>query len=215
MAGTYSHRVHVPSVTLIPLARLPAALRASAITVTDLDTRLMLEVSAGSRDAAALFIQRNHERVARYISRLIRDRRPVEDLTQEVFLQALRHADHYRPTAKASTWLYRIATNAALNYLKQPAVRRRAAEPGAGTLDVTDPHAPPPDRRLTLDELKERVSQAMVHLPPNQRAALALYEYEGCPYVEIAAVLGISVEAVRCLLSRARSTLRHTLQGLV
>jgi RNA polymerase sigma-70 factor (ECF subfamily) len=175
----------------------------------------MLQAREGSREAASALIRRNRERIGRYIARLIRDRRAVEDLTQDVFLQALSHASQYQPTAKVSTWLYRIATNVALNYLKQPGVRRRAADSGDDPLEVADRHAPPPDRRLSLDELKQHVSRAILNLPVNQRIALALFQYEDCSYDQIAAVLDVSVEAVRSLLMRARTTLRRDLNGLL
>lgn len=183
--------------------------------LADLDTQLMLQACAGSRDAANALIRRNFPRIARYIARLIGAQHPVEDLTQDVFLQALSHAGQYRPTAKVITWLFRIATNVSLNYMKQAHVRRRAAERPDGSLEVVDRTAPPPDRQVSLDELKSEVADAVAALPPNQRVAVTLFQYEDCSYEQIAAVLDVTVEAVRSLLMRARTTLRSRLHRLM
>lgn len=181
----------------------------------DFDTQLMLQARAGHAEAANALIRRNFERIARYITRLVGRHRPVEDLTQDVFLRAFSHANSYSPDAKVTTWLYRIATNVALNHLKQPDVKRRVAEPAEGAVETADPNTPPPDRRLNLAETKAKVIEAVNRLPLNQRVALTLFQYEDCTYEQIAAVLDVSVEAVRSLLMRARTTLRRELRELL
>ena len=180
----------------------------------DIDTQLMLQVAAGDRGAAAELVDRNRGRIGGYITRLIHDERVVEDLTQDVFLLALKNADQYRPTAKVSTWLYRIATNTTLNYLKQRGVRGKTPKLPDGPRELPNRREPEPPQNIAQDELRHQVSAAIHTLPLNQRIALALYEYEDCSYEQIAAVLETSVEAVRCLLRRARLTLRHELEGL-
>jgi RNA polymerase sigma-70 factor (ECF subfamily) len=183
--------------------------------LADFDTQLMLQVREGAADASNMLLRRNFARVARYISRVVRDPRVVEDLSQEVFLQVLANAGRYEPAAKFSTWLYRIATNTALNHLNQAYIRRRAKEPSGVTIDVPDNRPETvPDRRMDLHELKNRVSQAVGELPIRQRIALTLSEYEELSYQQIAAVMEVTVEAVRCLLARARATLRRKLAGL-
>ncbi len=187
----------------------------SADVLSDLDTQLMLQARAGNRDAANALVRRNFQRIARYVARLVGSQRPVEDLTQDVFLQALSRADQYKPTAKVSTWLYRIATNTSLNYLKQPAVRRRAPQPPDGPFELPDSHEPTPDHHLSLDELRGEVAGALAELPVNQRIALTLFQYEGCSYEQVAAILDVSVESVRSLLMRARTALRERLRHLL
>lgn len=212
MAGTGSDR----SVNRAEVRLPPGVVRTSSAApgpLADFDTQLMLQMAAGSREAGALLIQRNGQQIARYLARLVRDSNVVEDLSQEVFSQALSHADQFRPTAKVSTWLYRIATNTALNYLKQASRRRTQASPVDRPLEVTDPRDPGPERRLSQDELRRHVSQAILKLPINQRVALTLYQYEEFTYEQVAAVLGVTVEAVRCLLSRARTALRRELRA--
>ena len=183
--------------------------------LADLDTQLMLCVRDGSAEAADSLVRRNFERVARYIGRIVRDPRAVEDLSQEVFLRVLTRADAYEPTARLSTWLYRIATNTALNHIKEVHARRQTVGRDAAAAEAPDPRPETgPDRRMNLDELKTLVTRAIGELPIKQRVALTLFEYEDLSYQQIAAVLESSVEAVRCLLTRARTTLRGELAGL-
>jgi len=214
MAGKRTVKTRARADADRPCARVVRPAAPVESPLADFDTQLMLQVQEGNRDAASSLIRRNRERIARYVARLVSDRRAVEDLTQDVFLQALTHAEKYQPTAKVVTWLYRIATNVSLNYLKQPAVRRRAPEPPEGYLEVADRNEATPERRLGLDELQQRVSEAILSLPINQRIALTLLQYEGCSYEQISAVLGVTVEAVRSLLMRARRALREQLRGL-
>lgn len=209
LGGGQTH-LRLPGASVAPTRHAPAP----AEPLADLDTQLMLQAAQGDRAAASRLIERNRDRIARYIAQILSDQRAVEDLTQEVFLQALRHADQYRPTAKVTTWLYCIATNLARNHLKDAGVRRRLAVNPETALDIPDPHEPPPDRQLSLDELKAQVARAIRELPLKQRIALTLCQYEGCSYEQAAVVLDASVEAVRSLLLRARRRLRETLADL-
>lgn len=197
--------------TTAPAVRTESAAGALA----DLDTQLMLQVREGNREAASMLFRRNSQRISRYIVRLVGDTRSAEDLTQDVFLQAIRHAPRYEPTAKVTTWLYRIATNTSLNYLKQASTARRTDLAPGAEMDVPDRHEPGPEQRINLDELKSQVAAAVRRLPVKQRVALTLFEYEDCSYEQIATVLDVTVEAVRGLLLRARTTLRQRLRTLI
>jgi len=177
----------------------------------DEDVRLMLAFREGDASAFDGLFRRWAAPLLRYLDRMLRDTAAAEELVQEVFLRVYRARDRYRPEARFSTWLYRIATNLALNELRRP--RRRdphqsvdaegapelAAE-GAAVDDVV--HA----RRLG-DEV-ERELQA---LPERQRAALWLAAVEGLSYAEIAESLDVSEKAVKALVHRARSSLAERL----
>jgi RNA polymerase sigma-70 factor (ECF subfamily) len=198
------------------LQKCPAEVVGRAADLTDLDAQLMLELRAGNTEAGNALVRRNFDRVARYVGRVVRDQRPVEDLAQEVFLQIFKAAGRYEPTAKFSTWLYRIATNTARNYLAQSYVRRRREpDPGQGGPVVAAGADSAPERQLSLDDLRRRVADALASLPVNQRIALTLCEYEGLSYEQIAAVLDTTVDAVRGMIKRAREALRPKLRGLV
>lgn len=187
---------------------------AELAALQDYDTQLMLQCRQGDAEAANLLVQRNFTRVARYVSRIVRDPRSIEDLTQDVFVQVLARARDFEPRAKLSTWLFRVATNRALNFAKKQQNRRNTRSVGDfGRHDVAD-QGSGPERAVGLDELRRRVGDALGALPMNQRAALALFEYEGLSYEQVASVLDVTVEAVRCLISRARNALRERLAGL-
>ena len=189
---------------------------AQAEAQSDFDTQLMLQVREGNAEAGNTLLRRNFDRVARYIARVVRDQRPIEDLAQDVFLQVLKKAKTYEPTAKFSTWLYRIATNTSLNYIKQAHIkRRREHNPDLDKPVIVDRSGRSPEREVSLDELREQVSTAISSLPVKQRIALMLFEYEDLSYEQIATVLGTNVGAVRSLLKRARQELRGKLDGLV
>lgn len=180
----------------------------------DFDTQLMLQFRQGDSEAANQLVRRNFARVARYVARIVRDPRAIEDLTQDVFVQVLARARDFEPRAKLSTWLFRVATNRALNFAKKQHNRRITRSVGDfGGHDVAE-EGSGPERALGLDELRRRVGEALGALPMNQRAALVLFEYEGLSYEQVAGVLDVTVEAVRCLISRARSALRERLAGL-
>jgi RNA polymerase sigma-70 factor, ECF subfamily len=181
----------------------------------DYDTQLMLQVREGNQEAASALARRNIRRVAGYIGRLVRDRHAAEELTHDVFVHVLEKASRYRPNAKFSTWLYRIATNIALNHLKQASIkRRRTSGPDGESPNPVDGSDHSPERQIVRDELRTQVVGAIERLPVNQRIAVILFECEDLPYRQVAAVLDTTEDAVRCLLSRARETLGHELAGL-
>jgi RNA polymerase sigma-70 factor (ECF subfamily) len=184
----------------------------------DEDVRLMLDFQRGRSDAFAELVRRNQAKVYAVAYRLVRDHGQAEDLTQEAFLRVFRTAKRYKPMAKFSTWLYRIAANVALNALRS---RRKLR---MGTLetpdgddetsfhrDVPDTRLPVPQARLDAGELEERIAAAIDQLPESQRIAIALNRFEDLSYQDIAKVLGCSSMAVKSLLSRARTNLRHAL----
>ena len=197
-------------------ARIGAPRRPIESPLSDLDTQLMLQVREGNSEAASRLVRRNFGRVSAYIGRIVRQQRAVEDLTNDVFLSVFAHAVDYQPTAKFSTWVYRIATNRAFNHLKQTAQRKQIStgldDQEAGIPDRSDTR---PERRMQLDELKQRVAQALSALPARQRAALTLFEYDTMSYEQIAAILDVTVESVRSLLTRARADLRKRLIGVL
>lgn len=195
-------------------AGVVAAPSQRAAPIDDLDAQLMILMRDGDRDAGNQLVRRNVERVARFVGRVVRDSRVIEDLTQDVFKNMVRFASRYEPSSRFSTWLYRIATNVALDYLDRISVRRRENGTVSDDEAVADKKAQRPDRQLSLDELRAAVAAAVDSLPPNQRVAITLHQYEGLSYEQISGVMDASVESVRSLLARARATLREKLRGL-
>lgn len=188
---------------------------AGSSILADMDTQLMLRCREGDSDAASQLIRRNLPHVARFVGRIVRDEHLVEDITHDVFVRVLTAAPRYQPTAKFSTWLYRIATNAARDCLNLSRRRSRSGGDSERVTTIQDDDIPDPARAASLDELRAQVNAAIAKLPLNQRCALTLFEFEGLTYEEIAAVMDGTVESVRCLLSRARNQLRQRLNTIV
>lgn len=188
----------------------------------DEDVKLMLRFQKGDQGAFEELVRRNAPKVNTLIYRFLGDPGQVEDLTQEVFLRVYRTSQRYQPTAKFSTWLYRIAANLSFNVLRakrrgQPVQLEIAySEDGEPFYrDVPDGRHGPPQDHLDAEELRGKVSEAINQLPENQKVAIILNKYEQKSYEEIAAILSCSTMAVKSLLSRARSNLRNALTRYV
>lgn len=164
-------------------------------------------------------LDRYYRKVFNVLLRLMGDYHEAADLTQDVFVQAYRALSTFRGEAKIYTWLYKIAVNRAKNRLKQLA---RQGSMESGSLD--DPidsdeglhrEVPDelglPDRALQQRELQAVVNHEIGKLPPDFRLVIILRDLEGLSYREMADVIGISLEAVKSRLFRARSHLRERL----
>ena len=142
-----------------------------------------------------------------------------EDLVQEVFLRILRAKDRYQPSARFTTWLYRIIYNISVNETERrgrsSTLSLSHSENEEGAPELADGRS-----GTALDELQrgdtiDAVRAAIAGLPKNQRMALVLAKYEDLPYCEIATVLDSTEQAVKSLIHRARETLRERLAHLL
>jgi RNA polymerase sigma-70 factor (ECF subfamily) len=171
------------------------------------DALRMLAFQAGDAAAFDALFQRWSAPLLRYLERMVHDVASAEELVQEAFLRVHRARDDYRPEARFSTWLYRIATNLALNELRRPRRRdphRSQDEDGAPELAAAGAGA---DELVHARRLAAQVDRELGALPERQRAALWLTAVEGLSYAEVAGSLEISESAVKALVHRARSTL--------
>ncbi|MBS3734022.1 MAG: sigma-70 family RNA polymerase sigma factor [Phycisphaerae bacterium] len=180
--------------------------------------QLMLRVQQGDDAAFDELVRRNVNKVYALVYHFLGNDDLADDLSQEVFLRIYRTAGRYKPTAKFSTWLYRIVANLSFNVMRSRKRRRVWQFGQAGTQDEDDPSETLPDVRagdpseaLDDDELHDQVATAIAKLPHNQRVALVLHQYEHKSYEEIADVMDCSLMAVKSLLSRARQHLRQSL----
>lgn len=184
---------------------------------TDPDVHLMLAFQDGSEAAFVQLIQRNQHKVFAVIYRFLGDRTEAEDLAQEVFLRVYRMSGRYQPTAKFSTWIYRIATNISLNAIRDRGrfhtlpLEVKHDDSEEFHREVADADVPQPDAAMGQDELAGVVMAAIQELPDQQRTAIILNKYEGLSYEDIANILDCSVMAVKSLLSRARANLKSKL----
>jgi len=189
-----------------------------AVTALEPDAELMLRVKGGDAASFALLLERHRVPVIHFLYRMVQNQAVAEELAQEVFLRVYRARLSYEPTAKFTTWLFRIAMHLALNCL-----RDGRAERGHASLDVeTQENASRqvPDRRPSVEqdlvfEVKlAEVRRAIETLPAKQRAAVLMHKYQELEYSQIARVLSCSESAVKSLLFRAYETLRARLAHL-
>jgi RNA polymerase sigma-70 factor, ECF subfamily len=189
------------------------------------DVQLMLDVKAGDEHSFALLLQRYRSPLVNFLYRMVRNREQAEDLAQEVFIRVYRARGDYVPSAKFTTWLFRIATNLALNSLRDTRHQRMEisldapvtadAEDGdERMLDVADKH-PDIEQHLVEEVRKAMIKHAIDKLPEKQRAAVLLHKYQELDYGEIAKILSCSESALKSLLFRAYESLRVELAPLV
>ncbi len=195
--------------------------RAQHYERSDPDVRLMLEVRDDNATAFEELVGRYQNRLVAVLNHLVRGRDMAEDLAQEVFMRVYRARKNYVPGAKFSTWLFTIANNVASNALRSLSRRKEVnlEEPsgnktGAMTLEQMAKAASGlmPTRQLDKAEMGEIVRLAMESLNERQRMALLLSKFEGMSYIDIAESMGLSTQAVKSLLSRARGSLRAILE---
>src|SRR6266550_3485255 len=166
-------------------------------------------------DADDVRLMEKHQTlVAGTVARMLGSSSDVEDIAQQVFIRVWKSARRYVPRAKFTTWLLKITRNLVFNELRR--VKRHAhvplqPEPGAEDPPLKDEKQSSPDASLLEGELQRTIEEAILQLPEAQRMALVLRRYEQLSYEQIAAVLDLSVPAVKSVLFRARSELRSRL----
>ncbi|MCZ6790387.1 MAG: sigma-70 family RNA polymerase sigma factor [Candidatus Dadabacteria bacterium] len=176
------------------------------------DIELMLRTKAGDDDAFSELMKRHYKGVLNYIYRFTNLRENSEDLAQEVFLRVYRSATKYRPEAKFTTWLYRIATNVSLTYVKKKNKNVSLDEMNEKTGEIEDPGVEISDDIIYRKEIKNVIFSAMESLPEREKVAIMLCKYEGLSYEETADVLECTVGAVKAYVHRGRMKLVNKLK---
>lgn len=178
---------------------------------------LMAGCAKGDTHAFEILVRRHQGPVLNFIYRFIGDRIEAEDLAQEVFLKVWQSAAAYKPSAKFTTWIYRIAANLCINKQKYDRIRRlfmvppsRKEEEALGD-EFHAGKSPSPEDLLLIAERSRQILNAIRQLPANQRISLILKKYEGLSYKEISGIIGCSVSAVDSLMVRAKKNLRRKL----
>jgi RNA polymerase sigma-70 factor, ECF subfamily len=185
----------------------------------DQDEALVRLAQSGDARAFEALVVKYQRRIARHVARYVKAAGDVEDVVQETFIRAYRGLASFRGDSAFYSWLYRIATNVALSYLKRagqevllgdaaPEERPDAFEPG-----VSDSEHP--ERTLIAKQIAEAVQRAVAKLKPDLAEALMLYEVEGKPYAEIATMLGIPIGTVRTRIFRAREFITRRLEPML
>ena len=184
----------------------------------DPDTELVQRWQAGDLSAFEILVSRHERRVFRLLVRMLGSREEAEDAAQDAFLSLYRHGQRFRGEARFSTFVYRVAANAALNR-RRSLGRARARTEELRVRQSAGDHLPasPRDPRESAEgaEVQAQVQAALLSLPEDLRVAVVLYDIEGQSYRDIAATLEIPEGTVKSRIHRARSALRSLLSAYV
>lgn len=183
------------------------------------DAELVRLAQTGDAKAFEALVVKYQRRIARHVARYLKGSGDVQDVVQETFIRAYRGLASFRGDSAFYSWLYRIATNAALSHLKRepndvllgddaPEERAEAFEPGVSDLEN-------PERTLMAKQIAQTVQRALDHLQPQLAEALMLFEVDGKPYAEIAGMLGIPIGTVRTRIFRAREFIAKRLEPVL
>ena len=206
--------------TTVPVsASLPSALAAAEGTS---DAEVMLRVKAGDQAAFNYLVQKYRRPLVGFMYRMARNAAVAEDLAQEVFLRVYRSRESYEASAKFTTWLYRIATNLAVNHARdtrheRPEVMVSLDEPEEATgmtMDLADGEMTAEQAMVRRERLMG-IRRKIEALPQRQRLAVVMHKYQQMDYRQIAEVLELSESATKSLLFRAYETLREQLKEYI
>jgi len=186
------------------------------------DAAVMLRVAAGDEAGFNYLVEKYHRPMIHFLYRMVHNQSVAEELAQEVFLRVYRARDSYRAEARFTTWLYRIATNLAVNHARDTRHERAAQtvyldapdEETGTTPDLADDE-PSVEQRLLRDERMAAIRSHVMALPERQRMAVLMHKYQGMDYRQIGEVLKLSESATKSLLFRAYQTLREKLKDFV
>ena len=187
----------------------------------EIDQQLVERAQRGEKQAFELLVSKYQRKLARLLSRFIRDPTEVEDVTQEAFIKAYRALPTFRGDSAFYTWLYRIGINTAKNYLV--AMGRRAPT----TTDIDSKEAEgfedgehlrdlnTPENEMMSRQVAETVNQTLEELPEELRTAITLREIEGLSYEDIANIMNCPIGTVRSRIFRAREAIAERLRPLL
>ena len=186
------------------------------------DAAVMLRVAAGDEAGFTYLAGKYHRAMMNFLYRMVHNQAIAEELAQEVFLRVYRSRESYRAEAKFTTWLYRIATNLAVNHARDTKYERSAQnvyldapdEESGTTPDVAD-DTPTIEQTMLRDERMAAIRAHVMALPERQRMAVLMHKYQGMDYKQIGDVLKLSESATKSLLFRAYQTLREKLKDFV
>lgn len=186
-----------------------------AVAALERDAELMLRVREGDSASFALLLERHRGPVIHFLFRMVQNQAVAEELAQEVFLRVYRSRGSYEPTARFTTWLFRIATHLALNHIRDGRHEKGSEsidnEVRDGLVRQLSDHEPTVEQRMLREARLSEVRLAIEALPAKQKSAVLMHKYQEMEYSQIAAVLSCSESAVKSLLFRAYETLRSRL----
>ena len=187
----------------------------------EIDQQLVERAQGGDKHAFEVLVAKYQRKMARLLSRFIRDQAEIEDVAQEAFIKAYRALPLFRGDSAFYTWLYRIAINTAKNYLvaqgrRAPTSTEFDAEEAEGFEDATQwRDINTPESLLQSKQTGATINAAMAALPEELRSAILLREIEGLSYEEIAEAMSCPIGTVRSRIFRAREAVAEKLRPLL
>ena len=211
-----------PAMLLAATPQSPAVFSTGSGQGAQTDADVMLRVKAGDQSAFDYLVHKYRRPMVSFMYRMARNSAAAEDLAQEVFLRVYRSRETYEPSAKFTTWLYRIATNLAVNHARdtrheRPEVQVSLDEPDEDTGTTLEL----PDAGMNAEQIMVRrermmaIRQKVEALPEQQKLAVIMHKYQQMDYKQIADVLKKSESATKSLLFRAYETLREQLKEFI
>jgi RNA polymerase sigma-70 factor (ECF subfamily) len=186
--------------------------------ISDPDADLVERWQAGDLQAFEALVRRHEGKVYRLLVRMLGNREEAEDVAQEAFLSLHRHGHRFRGESRFSTFVYRVAANAALNR-RRSLGRSHARAKGLAERQAAGDELPAaprdPEDAVHGSQVQFRVQEALLELPPDLQMAVVLYDIEGLSYREIARVLRVPEGTVKSRIHRARNALRESLSAFV
>jgi RNA polymerase sigma-70 factor (ECF subfamily) len=182
------------------------------------DVAWMDAVKQGDMDAFERLVETHQAKIIGTAAKMLGDAGDAEDIAQQVFVRVWNSADRYEPTARFTTWLFKITRNLTFNELrrrKRHPVSSLESELGSRVLQLQDPQSKLASAVLIEQEVQTAIQAAIDGLPEVQRMAVVLRRYQDVSYEEIGKILDLSVPAVKSVLFRARTQLRERLRGFL
>jgi len=183
------------------------------------DNQFIDDLREGKHDAFKILVDKFQVKVIRTCLGFVHSAADAEDIAQEVFIEVFRSMNKFRGESELSTWIYRIAVNRSINFIRSSA-RRRVISFLTGMTDEEKPRVPEkesgkessPDEAMIRADQARALEKALRSLPDNQRTAFVLNKYDDLSYKEIADVMKISMGSVESLIFRAKQNLQKSLR---
>ncbi|HAV75239.1 MAG TPA: RNA polymerase sigma factor RpoE [Limnobacter sp.] len=190
---------------------------------SDKDDYLLIvqRVQAGDKLAFNLLVNKYHRRVARLLTRMVRNQEDIEDVVQETFIKAYRAIGNFRGDSAFYTWIYRIAINTAKNLLvtqgRRPSTLKESNDGDSETFEdnAALSNIDTPESLYQTKQIGEAVNEAMAALPEELRSAIVMREIDGLSYEEIAAAMDCPIGTVRSRIFRARESIAAKIKPLL
>jgi RNA polymerase sigma-70 factor (ECF subfamily) len=187
----------------------------------EIDHELVLRAQRGDKRAFGMLVDKYQRKLARLLSRMVRDQSEIEDIVQETFIKAYRALPNFRGDSAFYTWLYRIGINTAKNYLvtlgRRPTVSTGVEIEDAENFEDGDElrTMETPESSMMTKQIAQTVNDTIASLPEELRTAITLREIEGLSYEEIAVIMNCPIGTVRSRIFRARDTISLKLKPLL